>query len=72
MLEMKLVDRLEDVQKLSAADSSTRFDQAIVQLMEQVRVGSTRGIGRWMELSVPRLYTLIHKARKRQREDDPD
>jgi hypothetical protein len=70
MVEMKLVDKLEDVLKLSSIDSSTCFDRAIVQLMEQLRPGSTQGRERWMELSVPSLYALIHKARKRQREDD--
>lgn len=70
MVEMKVVDKVEDVLKLSPIDSSTHFDRAIVQLMEQVRPGSTESRGRWMELAVPTLYVLINKARKRPREDD--
>ncbi|MGH2639759.1 MAG: hypothetical protein ACRDF4_10870 [Rhabdochlamydiaceae bacterium] len=70
MVEMKLVEKLEDVLKLSSIDSSTYFDQAIVQLMEKVRAGSTQERGRWMEASVHTLYALIHKAHKRKRSEE--
>jgi hypothetical protein len=70
MVDMKLVGAMEDVQTLAATDSSAFFDRAVVQLMEQVRSGSTQGRGRWMEMSVPTLYAHVHKARKRRREDD--
>ena len=74
MVEMKLVQSLEEVEKLSAIDSSTAFDQAIVQLMEKVKAGSTRGRGRWMEMSIQTLYDhvgkLRAKKRKRQEKDD--
>jgi len=69
MLEMKLVQTLEDVLKLSSVDSSTYFDRAIVQMMEQLRAGSTKERGRWMEVSVPTMYALIHQVRKRKREE---
>ena len=72
MVEMKLVEAVEDVLKLSPADSSTHFDRAIVQLMEQLRAGSTRERGRWLELSMPTLYALIRKARKRRREEEQE
>jgi hypothetical protein len=71
MVEMKLVESLEGVAKLSETDSSAAFDRAIVALMEQVREGSTRARGRWMEMSIPTLYDHINsmkKKRKRQEE----
>ena len=70
MVEMKLVEKLEDVVKLSSLDSSRYFDQAIVQLMEKVRAGSTQDRSRWTEMSVHRLYALIHKGQKRKRADE--
>jgi hypothetical protein len=69
MVEMKLVQSIEDVEKLSATESAEAFDKAIVQLMEQVRVGSTRGKRRWMEMAVPTLYALVGPTRKRRREE---
>lgn len=70
MVEMKLVGKMEDLLKLSSNESSTYFDQAIVQLMEKVRAGSTEQRGRWMEMSVHTLYDLIPKSRKRKRDDE--
>jgi hypothetical protein len=70
MFDMKLVAAVEDVLTLAAADSSAFFDRAIVQLMEQVRSGSTQERGRWMEMSVPTLYAHVQKARKRRREEE--
>jgi hypothetical protein len=70
IFDMKLVEAVEDVLKLAAADSSAFFDRAIVQLMEQVRSRSTQERGRWMEMSVPTLYALVLKTRKRRREDE--
>ena len=67
MVEMKLVQSLEEVEKLSAVDSSAAFDRAIVQLMEKVKAGSTRGRGRWMEMSIPTLYDHVGKVRERKR-----
>jgi NACalpha-BTF3-like transcription factor len=60
MVEMKVVESVKDVITLSATDSSNAFDGAIVRLMEQVREGSTRGRGRWMEMSIPTLYDHIN------------
>lgn len=70
MVEMKLVEACEDVMRLDREQSSTLFDQAIVQLMERVKAGSTRERGRWMEMSVPTLYAHILKVRKRKREEE--
>jgi hypothetical protein len=57
------------VEALSAKDSAEAFDRAIVQLMERVRVGSTRGKRRWVEMSIPTMYTLVGPTRKRRREE---
>jgi hypothetical protein len=70
IVDTKLVQTIEDVLTLTAVDSSTFFDRAIVQLMEQLRSGSTRERGRWMEMSVPTLYAQLQKARKRRREGE--
>jgi hypothetical protein len=67
MVEMQLVHSLEEVEKLSAVDSSAAFDRTIVQLMEKVKAGSTRGRGRWMEMSIPTLYDHVRKVRERKR-----
>jgi hypothetical protein len=67
MVEKGLVQSLQDVQTLSAADSSAFFDQAIVQLMEQLKAGSTKERGRWMEITVPTLYAHVLRVRKRKR-----
>jgi hypothetical protein len=72
MVEMKLVEACEDVVRLSREQSSTLFDQAIVQLMEKVKTGSVRERGRWMEMSVPTLYAHILRARKRRREEEEE
>jgi hypothetical protein len=66
MLEMHLVPTLEAVSKLNFIDSLSYFDRAIVQFMEQLRERSTQERGRWMELSIPTLYELNRKARKRR------
>jgi hypothetical protein len=70
MVEMKLLEAGEDVVRLSRDQSSTLFDQAIVQLMEKVKTGLVRERGRWMEMSVPTLYAHILRARKRRREEE--
>lgn len=70
MVEMKEVQSIDDVQRLSQSASADSFDRAIVQLMEQVREGSTRGRRRWMEMSVPTLYALVRPIRKRRREEE--
>ena len=57
------------MEKLSATASAEAFDHAIVPLMEQVRAGSTRGKRRWVEMSVPTLYSLVGRIRKRRRPD---
>ena len=60
MVELKVVDSVKDVVTLSAADSTAAFDRAIVKVMEQVKEGSTRGSGRWMEMSIATLYDHIN------------
>ena len=72
MVEMKAVEAVADVTRLSAEQSSAVFDAAIVQLMERVRVGSTRGRGRWMEMSIGTLYNhlqTVRRERKRKRDE---
>ena len=65
MVDMKLVESIEEVTKLSAVESSAAFDRAIVELMERVRKDSTRGRGRWMEMSISTLYDHICNLRQR-------
>ncbi|MGH8399103.1 MAG: hypothetical protein ACRETA_12800 [Gammaproteobacteria bacterium] len=69
MVEMKVVQSLRDVEKLSAVDSSAAFDRALLQLIERVKPGSTRQPGRWMEMKVTTLYDHM-KGRKRKRQDE--
>jgi hypothetical protein len=69
ILEMNLVQSIEEVEKLSAADSSEAFDKAIVQLMEQAREGSTLGKRRWMEMVVPTMYAVVAPLRKKRRQE---
>ena len=59
MVEMKAVETVEAVTKLSATESADAFDVAVVQLMEKVRQGSTRGRGRWMEMAIGTLYNHL-------------
>jgi hypothetical protein len=66
MVEMKLVQSIEEVEKLSATVSAEAFDKAIVQLMEQVKEGTTRGKRRWMEMVVPTMYAVVGSVRKRR------
>ena len=68
MVEMKVVEAAVDVTKLSAEASSTAFDAAIVRLMEKVRQGSTRGRGRWMEMTPATLYNHLKGLRQQQKE----
>ena len=76
MVEMKAVQAEEELSKLSVEQSAAAFDAAIVQLMERVRAGSTRGRGRWMEMSIGTLYNYLkpvreeRKAKKRKRDED--
>ena len=67
MVDMKLVQSIEEVEKLTAIDSAAAFDRAIVQLIEKVKAGATRGRGRWMEMSIPTLYDYLGHVRKRKR-----
>ena len=67
MVDMKVVQSVEEVEKLTAIDSSATFDRAIVQLLEKVKVGSTRGRGRWMEMSISTLYDHLASVRERKR-----
>jgi hypothetical protein len=69
MVEMKLVESMEDVTKLSAGDSSAAFDRAIVVLIEKVRGGTTGRRGRWMEMAIPTLYEHVCNMRKRKRKE---
>ena len=61
---MKVVQSVEVEEKLTAVDSSTTFDCALVHLMEKMKEGGTRERGRWMEMSISTLY-----GRKRQEEE---
>ena len=75
IVDMQLVQAVEAVLVLNAADSSTLFDQAIVALMDQLRAESTREKRRWMEMSVPTMYALVLKdryRRKRRREEEEE
>jgi hypothetical protein len=67
MVDMKLVQSVVEVEKLTAIDSAAAFDRAIVQLIEKVKAGATRGRGRWMEMSIPTLYDYLGDVRKRKR-----
>ena len=72
MVEMKAVEAAADVTRLSAEEWSSKFDAAIVQLMEKVKEGSTRTRSRWMEMSIGTLYNHLKPARlqrKRKREE---
>jgi hypothetical protein len=72
MVEMKKVETVEGVTKLSATESAAAFDDAIVELMESVRVGSTKGTVRWMEMSISTLYNhlkVVRQQRKRKRDE---
>jgi hypothetical protein len=72
MVEMKLVETAEGVARMSATESAAAFDGAIVQLMEKVKAGSTRGRGRWMEMSIGTLYNYLKAVRverKRKRDE---
>jgi len=72
MVEMKTVETVTEVRRLSAEESSAAFDTAIVQLMERVREGSTRTRGRWMEMSIGTLYNHLkgeRGQRKRKRDE---
>lgn len=69
---MKLAQSLEEVEKLSADDSSAAFDCAIVRLMKKVKAGSTRRQGRWMEMSILTLYDHVRsvRGRKQRRQEE--
>ena len=76
MVDMKLVQSIEEVERLTAIDSAAAFDSAIVQLVEKVKAGATRGRGRWMEMSIPTLYDYLggvrRRKRKRQEEEEKE
>jgi hypothetical protein len=67
MVEMKVVQTIEEVEKMSAAESTTAFDGAITQLMEKAKAGSTRGPRRWTEMSISTLYDRLSPVRERKR-----
>ena len=72
MVEMKAVEAVEAVTKLSANASAEGYDAAIVQLMEKVKPGVTRGSSRWNEVSVGTLYNhlkVMRGQRKRKRDE---
>ena len=69
MVELGIVQSTKGVEQLSATVSADAFDKAVVQLMERVRAGSTRGKRRWVEMSIPTLYSLVGPLRKRKREE---
>ena len=72
MVEMKVVEAVSGLARLSAEESSAAFDTAIVQLMERVREGATRTRGRWMEMSIGTLYNSlggVRAERKRKRDE---
>jgi hypothetical protein len=68
MVEMDLVQSIEEVERMPSTDSAQAFDKAIVQLMEQVSEGLTRGKRRWMEMAVPTMYALVGPIRKKRRQ----
>jgi hypothetical protein len=72
MVEMKVAPSTKAVEELSATDSAEAFDRAAVRLMERVREGSTRASGkrRWVEMSIPTLYSLVVPMRKKRREEE--
>ena len=72
MVEMKAVETVEAVTKLSASESASAYDAAIVQLMEKVKPGVTRGSSRWTEISIGTLYNhlkVMRGQRKRKRDE---
>ena len=72
MVEMKAVETVEAVTKLSANESASAYDAAIVQLMEKVKPGVTRGSSRWTEISIGTLYNhlkVMRGQRKRKRDE---
>ena len=68
VVETGVVVAVEEVGRLSGEQSSAVFDAAIVRLMERVRAGSTRGRGRWMEMSIGTLYN--HQGGERTAEEE--
>lgn len=77
MVDLKLVKSIEEVTKLSPEESSAAFDRAIVELMERVKKDSTRGRGRWMEMSISTLYDHIcnlrqHNAKRKRDEQEEE
>ena len=69
MVDMEIVRTVQEVLTLGEAESSAFFDQAIVELMEQLKAGITHGRRRWMEMKIPTVYALLLKTRKRRREE---
>jgi hypothetical protein len=67
MIEMKVVDSIEGVERMSAQESSAAFDGAITQVMEKAKAGSTRGSRRWMEMSISTLYDRLGPVREKKR-----
>jgi hypothetical protein len=66
MVDMKMLPTLQAVEKLTEAESSAFFDQAIVQLMEQLKPGTSRKRVRWTEMAVTTLYGRVKKQRREE------
>jgi hypothetical protein len=45
---------------------------AVVRLLDRIRAGSTTRMRRWVELSFPRLYSLVEKRRREVRQERED
>ena len=67
MVEMKVVEAVEAVTKLAATESAAAYDDAIVQLIEKVKPGVTRGSSRWTEMSIGTLYNHLRVTRQRRK-----
>ena len=70
MVQMGMVGTVQEVLTLGETDSAAFFDRAIVRLMEQLKMGVTRGRARWMEMKAPTVYALLLKSRKRRRAEE--
>lgn len=74
MVEMKIVDSVDAVDKLTQVASCDAFDRAIVTLMERTRAGSSQEIGRWSEMSIITMYDHVHKlyGKRKRRADEAE
>ena len=67
MVEMQAEEVVEAVTKLSTTESAAAYDAAIVQLMEEVKPGVTRGSSSWTEMSIGTLYNHLSVMRPRRK-----